>query len=554
MSSTPEASSQPLPDMRPEQPVNSTQPPDGVELDPLFGALPRTFGRYVIRKRLGKGGMGAVYLADDTVLERPVALKIALFQGAKGSASAERFLREAKAAAGLRHEGICRVLDCGEIDSTHYFTMEYVPGKPLSEVLEEPGPLDPLRAAVLMGHVAEALAVAHRAGVVHRDLKPANIMLGDTGRPIVVDFGLARRQQDLSLTRAGDVFGTPPYMSPEQINGEEVGPAGDVYSLGATLYHLLTGRPPFQGATLTQLAERIAKEPPEPPSQLRRGIDPGLEAICLKALAKLPAERFASMDEMAVALQKFLSGASTEPVHPRPPARSRGRRAVVLAALLLLVGAAAVGFAIWHGKQGNPRSDEPLPPLKGSVDMLVWKKDAKRALRLLDGDVLPLAPEDEVAVEVELNRPAYPYVIWINTEGEAQPIYPWRRGKWDERPTEERSLERLRRPEPPIFWGLKKGRPGMETLLLLVREEPWPAGVDLRGLLTGLPKPEMQSSQAAVWFEDWEAVQGERNREPNFFDVRRHEDPVLQTQRLLRERLGRYCSYSRAVSFANQGK
>jgi serine/threonine protein kinase len=551
MSSTPETSSHRFPETRPEQPVNPT--PDGAGLDPLFGPLPRTFGRYVIRKRLGKGGMGAVYLADDTVLERPVALKIALFQGAKGSAPAERFLREAKAAAGLRHEGICRVLDCGEIDSTHYFTMEYVPGKPLSEVLDESGPLDPIRAAVLVGHVAEALAVAHKVGVVHRDLKPANVMLGDTGRPVVVDFGLARRQEDLSLTREGDVFGTPPYMSPEQINGEEVGPAGDVYSLGATLYHLLTGRPPFQGATLTQLAERIAKEPPELPSRLRPGIDPGLEAICLKALAKAPGDRFASMDEMAAALQKFLSGATTEPVHPRPP-RPRRRRVVVLAALLLLAGAAAVAFAVWRGEQGKSRADGSRPPLKGSVDVLVWKKDAKRALHLLDGDVLPLSLDDEVAVEVELNRPAYPYVIWINTEGEALPIYPWKPGIWGERPAGEGPLERLRRPDAPIFWGLKKGRPGMETLLLLVREEPWPADVDLRGLLAGLPKQAMQNSLAAVWFEDWQVVQGEPKREPNFFDVRRHEDPVLQTQRLLRERLGRYCSYSRAVSFANPGQ
>ena len=150
-SSSPEASSHPFPDTQPEPPVDSTRPPDGAKLDPLFGHLPRTFGRYVIRQRLGKGGMGAVYLADDTLLKRPVALKIALFQGAEGSASAERFRREAKAAAGLRHEGICRVLDCGKIDSTHYFTMEYVPGKPVSEVLEESGPLDPVRAAVLTG-------------------------------------------------------------------------------------------------------------------------------------------------------------------------------------------------------------------------------------------------------------------------------------------------------------------------------------------------------------------------------------------------------------------
>jgi serine/threonine protein kinase len=498
--------------------------------------------------------MGAVYLADDAVLERPVALKVAFVRAGEGSVFAERFRREAKAAAGLRHEGICRVLDCGDLDGIHYFTMEYVRGRPLAQVLEESGPLEPLRAAALTAQVAQALAVAHRAGVVHRDLKPANVLLDDAGRPIVVDFGLARRQQDLALTQTGDLVGTPRYMSPEQIKGEEVGPASDVYSLGATLYQLLTGRPPFQGVTLTQLAECIAKAPPEPPSRLRSGIDPRLEAICLQALAKAPAERFASMDEMAAALQNYLSGTPTEPIRPKPPPPSRRRRLVVLAVLLLLVGAVAVGFAVWQGMMGNSGANDPLPALKGAVDVLVWKQDGNRAMRLRDDAVLPLSLDDEVAVEVELNRPAYPYVLWINAEGEAQPIYPWRRGQWDERPDEERALDRLRRPDAPNFWRQKKGQPGMETLLLLVREEPWPAAVDLRQLLNDLPKQTMQNPQAAVWFENWQVVHGEPTREPNVFDEHRHEDPVMATQRLLRERLGQLCSYSRAVSFANQGR
>jgi serine/threonine protein kinase len=526
----------------------------GPAVDPLFGPLPRPFGRYVLRQRLGKGGMGAVYLADDTVLERLVALKVALFQADEGSAFAQRFQREAKAAAGLRHPGICKVHDCGALDGLHYFTMEYVRGRPLSQLLQETGPLEPRRAADLIGRVAEALAAVHRAGVVHRDLKPANVVLDDAGMPVVVDFGLARRRQDLALTATGDVCGTPKFMSPEQINGQEVGPASDTYSLGATLYQLLTGRPPFEADTMTQLAYRIAHEPPEPPARLRPGLDPGLEAICLKALAKTPGERFASMEDMAAALQKYLSGTPTEPVHPKPPAPSQRRRVVVLAVLLLLAGAAVVGFALWHGKSGNSGANDSLPPLKGSVDVLVWKQDANRALCLRDDGVLPLSLDDEVAVEVELNRSAYPYVLWINAEGEAQPIYPWRRGQWDQRPAEERSLDQLRRPDAPNFWRQKKGKAGMETLLLLVREEPWPAAVDLRQLLAGLPKQTMQNPVAAVWFEDWQVVHGEPTREPNVFDERRHDDPVLQTQRLLRERLGSLCSYSRAVSFANQGR
>src|SRR5262249_19718335 len=162
----------------------------------------------------GKGGMGAVYLADDSLLERPVALKVALFALAEGSTFSERFRREARAAAQLRHEGFCRVLDCGMVEGIHFFTMEYVAGRPLADVLKESGPLEPNRAADLIARVAYALAAAHRAGVVHHDVKPANVLLDERDRLIVVDFGLARRQQDLALTSTGDLLGTPRFMSP----------------------------------------------------------------------------------------------------------------------------------------------------------------------------------------------------------------------------------------------------------------------------------------------------------------------------------------------------
>ncbi len=278
--------------------------------DPLFGSLPQTFGRYRVMQQLGEGGMGAVYLAVDTTLDRKVALKLSRAQAQGRAEETARFLREARAAAALQHEGICRVLDFGDIDGTHYLTMEYVEGRPLSQLMQAGQPLQQRWAADLLRRVALAVAEAHRQGVIHRDLKPANIMIDERGQPKVVDFGLARREQDITLTGHGIVMGTPAYMSPEQVSGRPVSPATDVYSLGVILYQMLTGRLPFQG-TLTQLTYLIVHQEPEPPSNLRSDLDPRLETICRKAMAKDPVRRYGSMAELAGALEEYLQVAAS---------------------------------------------------------------------------------------------------------------------------------------------------------------------------------------------------------------------------------------------------
>jgi serine/threonine protein kinase len=531
-------------------------------IDTIFGILPCDFGRYRILSRLGGGGMGAVYLAADTVLQRQVALKISHFPGDPDSEWAQRFLREARTAAGLEHEGICRVLDYGFCNGIHFFTMEYIRGQPLSALLAEGQPVEPRRAAALVRAVALALDTAHRQGVIHRDLKPGNIMLAHhdgLDRPRVVDFGLARGAEDPALTATGAVIGTLRYMSPEQVDGKEVGPASDIYSLGVVLYELLTGRLPYQGATRSEIIYAIAKQPLERPSRHRPGLDPVLDALCLKALAKAPAERFATMADFAAALQEYLDR--------KTPLPSKRRRLLpwgvgVGALLLVLAGLGVAAWSLthdWHANVAPPTQPDEgrLEPVRGWVDVRIWRPELglSRDLGLHDNDALPLTADSEVSVAAELNRPAYLYVIWIDGKGEAAPVYPWKPGHWEQRLAEEQPISRLRRPaDEHAFWSLKKQQPGMETLLLLVRETPWPAEVDLEKVLAGLPEQKMQNAAAAVWFENWQVVKDEEKRGPQFFDERRREDPVLETQRLLQERLGQYCTYSRAVSFANRGK
>jgi serine/threonine protein kinase len=294
-------------------------PPDSAEITAAYipkvetsgklpTQLPVPFGRYQLRKLLGQGGMGAVYLAHDTQLDRPVALKIPLFSADEGTQVLARFYREARAAATILHANVCPVYDVGEVDSVPYLTMAYIEGKSLAEWLRSK-PLTPRQSAFLVRKLALALQEAHKKGVIHRDLKPANIMIDKRGEPMIMDFGLARRNSssDARLTQQGTVMGTPAYMPPEQVGGksEAMGPACDIYSLGVILYELLAGRLPFRGDSMAMLSQVLLDEPPKP-SQFRPDLDPGLESICLKAMAKKVEGRYASMTEFAATLQDYL--------------------------------------------------------------------------------------------------------------------------------------------------------------------------------------------------------------------------------------------------------
>jgi serine/threonine protein kinase len=222
----------------------------------------------------------------------------------------ERFYREARAAAKLRHRNICAVHDIGEIDGTRYISMAYIEGRPLSDYVNPDKPPSERNVAAIVRKLAQALETAHREGVIHRDLKPANIMVDKKTEPVILDFGLAwqiNKQEDERLTQTGTVMGSPAYMSPEQINAEidRIGPASDIYSLGVILYELLTGQLPYEGSIAAVIGQILMKDP-QKPSVHRPDLDPRLESICIKMMAKQIEDRHATMKDVAQALTKFL--------------------------------------------------------------------------------------------------------------------------------------------------------------------------------------------------------------------------------------------------------
>jgi serine/threonine protein kinase len=289
--------------------INSIRPKIHFGREPL----PDRLGRYDIVRKLGEGGMGAVYLARDVQLDRQVALKVIEGIGGAGGSELRRFRIEATAAARLAHPGITQIYDVGEQDGNVYLTLEYVGGGSLSKLLRAGGPMQPEGAVRLVLQLARAVHAAHQNGIIHRDLKPGNVLLTENGAPKISDFGLAKLvdqiNDDEALTNPGQALGTPGYMAPEQVRGEldKVGPATDVYGLGTILYECLTGRRPFHGGSLS-VAYQIVEQMPPPPRQIRPEIPVSLEHICLKCLDKDPHKRYAGADRLAQALQEFLAG------------------------------------------------------------------------------------------------------------------------------------------------------------------------------------------------------------------------------------------------------
>jgi serine/threonine protein kinase len=286
--------------------------------------LPETFGRYRIVRELGRGGMGAVYLAHDSQFDGSVALKIPQFSEGDEQDGLERFLREARALFGIRHPGICPIYDVGVIDGRHFISMGYIEGQTLQAFKK---PLKPATAAHLVEQLAAILAYAHGKGIVHRDLKPSNVMIGRDRTPVVMDFGLARREtvNESRLTQTGTILGTPAYMSPEQVLGKpnQIGPATDIYSLGVILYELLTGTLPFNGPPAAVFAQILTKRP-QPPSARNPKVDADVEAICAQAMAKDVNKRYTSMAALGGALRDYRSSIRT--TDHRGPATDFGLR------------------------------------------------------------------------------------------------------------------------------------------------------------------------------------------------------------------------------------
>lgn len=287
-----------------------------------FDALPVDLDRYHVQELLGRGAMGAVYLAVDRQLDRRVAFKVPGFDAEESAELLVRFYHEARAAAHLQHPNICPVYDVGRIDGQHYIAMAYINGKTLAHHIKSDTPPNERQSLTIIRKLALALHEAHRQGVIHRDLKPANVMIDRRGEPIVMDFGLACRVESegtARLTHEGVLIGSPAYMSPEQVEGnpERVTPATDQYSLGVILYELLTGQLPFRGS-LTVVIAQVMQKAPTPPHEIRAEIDPRAEAVCLKMMSKSAADRYPTMEAVATAILKILREPKSESQDTRP--------------------------------------------------------------------------------------------------------------------------------------------------------------------------------------------------------------------------------------------
>jgi hypothetical protein len=346
----------------------------------------RLAGRYVLEESVAAGGMAAVWKANDLVLARAVAVKILREDLAHEADVAERFHREAVAAAGLTHPHIINVFDSGTDGGLHYIVMEHFTGRSLWKVLAEEGPMEPQAATLVMLPVLDALGFAHRQGLVHRDIKPGNILVSDAGWVKVTDFGIAKavyRARDLTTT--GAMLGTVRYMSPEQVQGLPVDGRSDLYSAGVVLYEALIGQPPFQAESDVATAMIRLTHDPTPPRMMRPDIPRGLEDVILRALERDPADRFPSAETMRSALDRHAAAPTTRAAHPtttgvlsapapRATAVRTGRSAIfrswILVPLILLVlatAAIAMGFLEIGGPLGvRPPHDEPTNQAAGA--------------------------------------------------------------------------------------------------------------------------------------------------------------------------------------------
>ncbi len=352
-------------------------------------------GRYTLERPLGHGGMATVYLAEDTELRRPVAVKVLDEHLARDPEFRDRFVREARLAARLSHPNVVQVYDAGESEGRPYIVMEYVPGSTLAGR----GKLDPARAVAAALQACAGLQHAHDAGLVHRDVKPGNLLLRDDGVVKIADFGIARAAETTQLTQIGTVLGTAAYLSPEQAAGEVVTPATDIYALGAVLYELLTGRPPYQFDSLADLAAKQSSGEITPARDLEPGIPDGLEAAVMRCLARDPRFRPPSASELARELASAVSEPATVPLAPPtaqtvalPPRTTQSVpgsgswlwivAAAVAGAIALALGIANIGGGDSSGDRAKPMPVRAIPngatPEEEAHNLSTWLRGYSR--------------------------------------------------------------------------------------------------------------------------------------------------------------------------------
>jgi serine/threonine protein kinase/DNA-binding beta-propeller fold protein YncE len=377
----------------------------------------RYFGDYELIEEVARGGMGVVYKARQLSLNRVVAIKMILAGQLASETDVLRFRAEAEAAAGLRHPNIVAIHEIGEQDGQQYFSMDYVDGRNLADLGKDRGitSVESFReTARYLKTIAEAIHYAHERGILHRDLKPSNILIDESDQPHITDFGLAKRvKHDSDLTQTGQVLGTPNFMPPEQASTQRgsIGPHSDVYSLGAILYFLLTGKPPFAGETVHETLSKVLDGNPAEPRTLNSAIPLDLDTICLKCLEKEPQRRYSSARELAMELNRFLE---EEPIHARPLGHlEKGwrwckRRPTAVGLGLALILSLWAAMATWRSlRSANASYIDPGPPRPAERPSNLYT-GAVPIVIALDGDNLNsrtvIGPGNGIAIDPANNR------------------------------------------------------------------------------------------------------------------------------------------------------
>jgi serine/threonine protein kinase len=547
--------------------------------------------------------MGVVYLAEDPVVGRRVALKVMKASLAADPEARARFLREARSAGAIEHDHIIPIYQAGEDNGVVFIAMPFLQGQSLQSRLQQAAPV-PIALVLQVGReTALGLAAAHQQGLLHRDIKPANLWLEDRGqksevedqnegRPTsdfrlltsdlrvkILDFGLARPVADDGLTLPGAVLGTPGYMSPEQINGEELDGRSDLFSLGCVLYRMTTGEAAFTGKSLTGVMRATAEAEPTPPRERNPRVPPALSELIMRLLSKKPADRPASAREAAAALAEIerswaADGASTDrttvegttTVAMTRAARKTSRwLAPVVAAFAVLLAALGV---VWilnrdEGSVAAPSHEQDPGPLQADLDLRVWKKnDTTRMLTPADAEAMPLRTGDYVQITARSNRPAYFYIVQMESSGEAVPLFPWIEYDWKRRRPEE-MRESLQLPDDPVKNAapLSASPTGMEAIFLLARGTSLGADeqAHLQKLLAGFPASKSALlPRGAIWLSRKEAPRlsraedrGRLNLDPA--QAKQLNDPLDRVRTLLEVELPRLFSESRAICYAFEG-